>query len=253
VFGVRVLLGAAPASASGWTSVDIGDVGLSGSATEASGVWTVQGAGGDIWGTADAFHFLYRNSGSDDRHLIVRVDDLQNTNVFSKAGLMVRASLGPGAPAVILNAKPSGEIEFMARPTAGGEMVYIAGAFVTTPAWLQLTWLQPGSAPVVSVSGAMEVILDAKPSGEVEFMARLCTGCDTTYLGGANITFPAYLQLTREIDGSTFTARLGSDAAYLSTVGSVQVPMSNDAQVGFAVTSHDLNQIARAVFDNPAR
>jgi len=386
---VLAVLSASPASASssGWTSVDIGAVGPSGSASETNGVWTVRGAGGDIWGTADAFHFLYRTAGSDDRHLIVRVDDLQNTNVFAKAGLMVRSSVDAEAAAVILDAKPSGEIEFMARSTASGEMAYLAGAFVTFPAWLQLSWSQPSSAPVVSVTAstshdgvtwsalpgsatlnlpsqffgavlagaavtshdtsrlntahfeglsslpafwtatdiggtrltgngstgdvvtvegagadvwdqadsfqfvhfqpattlfnfrarvvslddtdpfakaglmfrdtlspdAMEVILDAKPSGEVEFMARLCTGCYTTYLGGANITFPAYLQLTRDTDGSMFTASVGSDAASLTSVGSVRVPMSGAAHVGFAVTSHDPNEIAQAIFDTPAR
>jgi hypothetical protein len=390
LMAVLALIGDAPAFASGWTSVDIGDVGLAGSATETSGVWTVHGAGGDIWGTADAFHFLYRAAGSDDRHLTVRVDDLQNTNSFAKAGLMVRESLDPGAAAVILDAKPSGEIEFMARSTTGGTMAYIGGAFVTTPAWLQLTWLQPSSAPPISVNawisqdgvtwspvshgvdmnraqfgavlagaaitshdtaqlntahfeglsslpvawsstdvggtgfpgnasagferndeiltvegagadvwgsadsfqfvhmqpatvyfdwtwrvvslddthpfakagvmfrdstapGAMQVILDAKPSGEVEFMARVCTGCETTYLGGTTITFPGYLSLRRDTDGMTFTARAGSDPAALTTVGSIQVPMSTRANAGWAVTSHDVNQLATAVFDHPAR
>jgi hypothetical protein len=101
--------------------------------------------------------------------------------------------------------------------------------------------------------GAMQVILDAKPSGEVEFMARVCTGCDTTYLGGTAITFPGYLLLRRDTDGMTFTARAGSDPAALTTVGSIQVPMSTRANAGWAVTSHDVNQLATAVFDHPAR
>src|SRR5258708_28054096 len=82
---VLALIGDAPAFASGWTSVDIGDVGLAGSATETSGVWTVHGAGGDILGTAEAFHFLYRAARSHDQPLIVRREDLQNTYTLSNA------------------------------------------------------------------------------------------------------------------------------------------------------------------------
>jgi hypothetical protein len=110
----------------------------------------VRGAGGDIWGAADAFHFVYRPARTDDAQILARVDDLQNTNPFAKAGVMLRASLDPSAATVILDAKPNGEIEFMARSADGAQMSYIGGAFVTLPAWLRLTWQQPSSDPIVS-------------------------------------------------------------------------------------------------------
>src|SRR6266851_883206 len=91
----------------GWNSADIGDVGIAGGDAETNGVWTVQGAGGDIWGAADAFHFVYRPAGTDDMQILARVDDLQNTNPFAKAGVMLRASLYPSAATVILDAKPN--------------------------------------------------------------------------------------------------------------------------------------------------
>jgi len=99
--------------------------------------------------------------------------------------------------------------------------------------------------------GAMQVIVDAKPSGEIEFMARLCTGCDTTYLGGAFLTLPAYVSILRDTNGTTFTARAGASPSTLATIGSVTVPMSSAAHAGFAVTSHDTSQMTTAVFDRP--
>jgi hypothetical protein len=125
---------------SGWTSLDIGDVGVAGTAVFENGVWTVQGAGGDIWGTDDAFRFLYRAVTGSSGHLVVRVDDVQNTNPFAKAGVMLRASPGADAAAVILDVKPSSEVEFMSRASTGGEMVYTAGTSVSLPVWLQLAW-----------------------------------------------------------------------------------------------------------------
>jgi hypothetical protein len=100
-------------------------------------------------------------------------------------------------------------------------------------------------------AGAPSVILDAKPDGGVEFMARLCSQCATTYLGGAHIVFPAFLSLTR--DGNTFTATVfTADPADGTAIGSVTVPMA-DPLAGFAVTSHDAARTATAIFDNPAR
>src|SRR5262249_29956228 len=40
-----------------WSSGDIGSVGRAGSTTVSGGTYTVQGAGADIYGTADAFRF----------------------------------------------------------------------------------------------------------------------------------------------------------------------------------------------------
>jgi hypothetical protein len=124
----------------GWNATDMGNVGIAGSAVFADGTWTVRGAGADIWGTADAFQFLYRTVTGDGRHMMVRLDDLQNTNEFAKAGLMLRGSLGVDATTVILDVKPDGGVELMSRPSTGAEMVYLAGTFVSLPAWLQLSW-----------------------------------------------------------------------------------------------------------------
>jgi hypothetical protein len=97
---------------------------------------------------------------------------------------------------------------------------------------------------------APSVILDAKPDGSIEFMARLCASCETTFLGTGQITFPAYLVLTRS--GSTITAGISqTDASHATTVGSVEMPSMPNATVGYAVTSHDAGHAATAVFDTP--
>ena len=42
-----------------FTSADVGAVGLAGSASYCGGQFTISGSGSDIWGTADAFQFVY--------------------------------------------------------------------------------------------------------------------------------------------------------------------------------------------------
>ncbi len=80
-------------------SVDIGPVEAEGSSEFADGTYIVRGSGADIWGTGDQFHFVYTEmSGSFE----VEVGEMfawndTSGNEWSKAGLMVRESLSPGA------------------------------------------------------------------------------------------------------------------------------------------------------------
>jgi hypothetical protein len=369
----------------GWDSQLVGAA-TSGGASELNGAWTIAGAGGDIWGAADSFEYLSRSVTGNNLHLAARVDDLQNTHPFAKAGVMLRGGLEPGAATVLIDVTPGGQVEFMARTTAGSGMVYLGGTTAPTPVWLQLSWSTgangttnvtgsisgdgatwtsvgttvslalpdmyragvavtshdathattahvhgltllpngwrssevgatstvgnaaidsfaddivftvegagsdiwgnsdafhlvqlPATVPdhfsltyrVVSLdntnamakagvmfrdsanAAAASVVLDANPDGSVEFMARLCSQCATSYLGGAHVIFPAYLSLTR--DGATFTATVFTTApGDGSTIGSVTVPMTSPI-AGLAVTSHDPSRTTTAVFDNPAR
>ena len=126
--------GALPIS---WSHADVGAVGIAGDATFSGGTYTVSGAGADIWGTADAFHYAYTpmNSGG---FVEARVVNEANTNTFAKAGVMFRDSLDPGATDVILDAKPDGSVEFMTRSAAGGSTTFIAGMQTSFPVSLKL-------------------------------------------------------------------------------------------------------------------
>ncbi|MBS1817929.1 MAG: hypothetical protein JSU08_08375 [Acidobacteria bacterium] len=132
-----------------WVSQDVGSVGLSGSASYANGVFTVVGAGADIWGSADAFRYVYQ-SVNGDADLIVRVASVQNTNSYAKAGVMLRESTAPGAAHVILDVRPDGSVEFMTRTATGGQTTYLAGASQPTPTWLKLS--RSGNTVTGSVS-----------------------------------------------------------------------------------------------------
>jgi hypothetical protein len=121
-----------------WLNQDVGSVGISGSSTFSSGVFTISGAGGDIWGAADAFQFGYQSL-SGDGQIVARVASMQNTNSNAKAGLMFRGSLSANAANVMLDVEPNGNIEFMARSSSGGSTAWLAGATDPAPVWLKLT------------------------------------------------------------------------------------------------------------------
>jgi len=173
-----------------WGSTDIGVVGTIGFTGYVDGTFYVQGDGGDIWSTADAFRFVYQPVAGD-ADIIARVTDEQAADPFAKAGVMFRQSLDPSS---------------------------------------------------------LQVILDRKPSGALEFMTRLSTGDSTTYITGASSATPTWLRITRS--GSQFTAFQSADGTTWSEVGSISVPSAGfNLLAGLAVTSHDSTVLNTSVFD----
>ena len=113
-------------------------------------VTVVYGSGADIWGTADAFHWL-RQALIDDGELSARVGKPVDTaggavHAFAKAGLMIRESPDPSSAMVILDVRPDGSIEFMARNASGAATTFVAGASSASDSpWVWLKLARSGS------------------------------------------------------------------------------------------------------------
>jgi hypothetical protein len=124
----------------GWSDADIGSPGLAGSATYASGLWTVTGGGSDIWNTADKFNFASTNY-TGDGTMIALVLSLQNSDPssgWSKAGLMFRNDSTAGSVNVSIVATAGQGVSFQWRSTAGGSSSFSADGGITAPVWLKL-------------------------------------------------------------------------------------------------------------------
>src|SRR5689334_316727 len=91
---------AAPASAqslpSGWSTADVGDVGAAGSASGSGGSFTIAGSGADVWGTADAFRYVYKTL-TGDGTIVTEVTSEQFVANWVKAGVMMRETLDPSS------------------------------------------------------------------------------------------------------------------------------------------------------------
>jgi hypothetical protein len=99
--------------------------------------FSVPTAGSDIWGTADSFKFIWQPLAGDGS-IVARVTQDPGSHPFAKAGVMMRDHLSEYAKHVVLDVKPDGGVEFMARSIDGGDTTYIAGGFMPLPAWLKL-------------------------------------------------------------------------------------------------------------------
>jgi phosphatidylserine/phosphatidylglycerophosphate/cardiolipin synthase-like enzyme/regulation of enolase protein 1 (concanavalin A-like superfamily) len=128
----------APAPA-GWVHQDIGAVGLSGNASfdPATSTYSVTGAGADAWGTADALHYTYQSLSGDGR-IVARVTSVQNTNVWVKAGVMIRETLDPGSANAFMLVSYSKGLSSQRRTTTGGTSTSTPGAAGAAPYWIRL-------------------------------------------------------------------------------------------------------------------
>ena len=100
-------------------------------------VWTIKGAGADIWGTADAFQYAFKQM-TGDGVAIARVTSVSSTNAWVKAGVMIRETLDPGSAQALMLASYSKGLAFQRRTAAGGVSTNTAGAMVTAPYWVKL-------------------------------------------------------------------------------------------------------------------
>jgi phosphatidylserine/phosphatidylglycerophosphate/cardiolipin synthase-like enzyme/regulation of enolase protein 1 (concanavalin A-like superfamily) len=128
-----------PTLPSPWLHQDIGAVGAAGAASfnPQTNVFTVKGAGADIWGTADALHFAYKPL-TGDGVIVARVASVQNVNSWTKGGVMIRETLDPGSAQALMLVSASKGLAFQRRPLAGGTSTSTAGALVAAPEWLKL-------------------------------------------------------------------------------------------------------------------
>jgi regulation of enolase protein 1 (concanavalin A-like superfamily) len=126
-------------NANPWTKVDIGPVGLAGSTTVTAASGNVSGSGADIWGNADQFTYVYRPLVGDGS-ITARVASVQNTNVWAKAGVMIRESLAAGSKHALMLMSAGSGVSFQRRTATAGASVSTT-APGTAPAWIRLTRL----------------------------------------------------------------------------------------------------------------
>jgi regulation of enolase protein 1 (concanavalin A-like superfamily) len=123
----------------GWLDQDVGSVGVAGNASYSNGTFTLNGAGAQIYGTADAFHYVFQPL-SGDGTIMARVVSLQGGSNYVTAGVMIRETLNANST----NAKTSdwrtfGAIYFDVRTTTGGGTSEPAHVTATLPYWVKVS------------------------------------------------------------------------------------------------------------------
>jgi hypothetical protein len=127
-----------PALPTGWSTGDIGAVGAAGSATGDGTSFTVAGAGADVWGTADAFRFIYTTL-TGDGAVVTKVATEQFVANWTKAGVMMRETVDPGSRQAFMLVSPGKGLAFQRRVDTNGLSTNTSGGAGTAPAFVKLT------------------------------------------------------------------------------------------------------------------
>lgn len=124
--------------ASPWTASNIGAPTLNGSATQTSGIFRVTGGGSDINGSADQFMFVYQRV-SGDADIVARIDDLDGSNDYAKAGVMIRRSLSASAAHSFAHVTTGAGVRVARRLADGGSTAVKSGTSLAAPVWVRAT------------------------------------------------------------------------------------------------------------------
>ncbi len=101
------------------------------------GTYTMSGSGADIWADSDEFHFAFKQvTGA--IAIIAKVESLENTDPFAKAGVMIRDTLEPGSRNAAMFITPENGVRFQYRNTAGGITERLFAEGITAPQWVKL-------------------------------------------------------------------------------------------------------------------
>lgn len=99
-----------------WESADIGYDAYAGDVCYNNGVYTITASGGlGIYGTTDAFHYVYQPLAVNYVVITARVNSIQNTASSAQCGVMFRENLDPGSPNVFMSIRPSNLAAFQDR------------------------------------------------------------------------------------------------------------------------------------------
>lgn len=120
-----------------WISANIGSVGQPGSASFSSGLFTVAGSGADIWGTADAFRYVYQDL-TGDGSIVARVNSQTNTDPWAKAGVMIRETTAANSKHAMMIVTPTNGVAFQRRTSTAGTTTNTGVIGVTAPVWFRL-------------------------------------------------------------------------------------------------------------------
>ncbi len=140
----------------GWKHADVGAVGTPGKVSFANATYTVNGAGTDLWGTADAFHFVYRSL-TGNGTVVARLASVTKPadSAWAMGAIMMRDGIGANARHVAMMVTTDAKAKFRRRTMLGGTTLSDgpSAATTSTPRWLKLTRVGDVFTAYISTNG----------------------------------------------------------------------------------------------------
>jgi RHS repeat-associated protein len=238
----------------GWLDQDVGTVGLAGSATYSSSVFTVNGAGQGLFYSADQFHFVYQPLLGDGT-IVARVVTQTGSN-SPIAGVMIRATLNTGDISAFIGYRAS-TMYFIERTTTGASSTYQTGTGGALPYWVKLvrsggtfsaysstngsTWVQVGTTQTISM--AQNVYIGLAVSSDTTSALSAVTIDNVTFTPGAtpNVTslspYSVGVGTAVTISGTDFGTSQGTSSVTFNSLPAASVTSWSNTQIVATIPS----------------
>lgn len=122
-----------------WQNTDVGNTGAAGSAGSVNGAFVVSGAGDEVGGSYDQFHYVYQPLAGDGQ-MIARIASIENGGPNTKAAVVIRETVDGWPPAreAIVGVRPENGAFFAARAEPQTDAALTQGPAVAPPQWVKL-------------------------------------------------------------------------------------------------------------------
>ncbi len=171
-----------------WLTAAVGNPALAGNATYGAGTFTIAGAGTDIAGYSDQFHYVFQ-SANGDCEIVARVASMGNTNAEAKAGIMIRESPIAGSRYAAVLLMPDGGVRSQRRSVTGGRTAGIRVKSFIATRWLKVRRVGDSFTTFYSSDGIkwMQIETQSVSMSAVVTIGLAVTSRNTAALCTANI------------------------------------------------------------------
>jgi hypothetical protein len=202
------------------------------------GTYTITGSGADIWGNSDQFHFAYKmltGAGS----IIARVESVQETNTWAKAGVMIRETLDPGSVHVMMIVTPAQGVSFQRRTETDSASDHDTTGEITAPYWVKMERDLAGNFTAYSSTNGSSWQMQGMPEN-VQMSANVYIGLAVTAHNASATCEAVFTNVTTT--GSVTGQWAHQDIGILS----------NDAEPLYVAVSNSAGTPAVVIHDDPA-
>jgi hypothetical protein len=201
-------------------------------------------SGADIWAVngveADEFHFAYKTL-TGPGSIVAKVQSVDNTNAWAKAGVMIRESLSPDSAHAFAAITPANGVAAQDRPSTGGVSFNVNQSGIAAPCWVKLERSVSGNFTVShSANGtSWQQVTGATPQ-------NIPMGSNV-YIGLALTSHDAALTCQAVFSNVTITGTVGTQWSH-QDIGIT----SNAAEPLYVAVSNSAGTPAVVTHDDPA-
>jgi hypothetical protein len=202
-----------------------------------AGTYTMTGSGADIWGNSDEFHFAYKTlSGAGS--ISARVESVENTNIWAKAGVMIRETLNADSVHAMTVVTPAQGVSFQRRNVTGDISASDTTGGISAPYWVKIERDLSGNLTAYSSTNGSTWEMQGTPDN-ISMSANI-------YIGLAVTSHDAALTCQAVFSNVTTTGTVGLQWAN-QDIGIA----SNAAEPLYVAVSNSAGTAAVVVHDDP--